>query len=177
MTTPVVPPRCCPGDGTARDQPPPRPLILILDRLRSAYNVGNIFRLAEACAVQEIIGCGYTPMPPHPKLEKTARGCEFRIPSRQMPDCFGAIRDLQKKGWCVAAVETVEQAATPWETNLTWPLALVFGNEALGIEPKALAACDLCLRLPVFGWKNSLNVSNCAAAVVYAVLPQRLAKK
>lgn len=151
------------------------PIVLVLDRLRSAYNVGNIYRLAECCGVRTIWSCGYTAAPPHPKLAKTARGCEQVLAVEQRPTCRQAVAELQAAGYQVIAVETVAGAPAPWEQRFAFPCALVLGNEALGIEPEALAACDRHLRLPVFGHKNSLNVSNTAAAVVYFAVQQWLA--
>ena len=146
------------------------PIVLVLDRLRSAHNVGNIFRLAEVARVEQVLTCGYTASPPHPKLAKTARGCDQLVPSRHLDDALTAVTELQTAGYRVVAVETVTTAATIWEATFAFPVAFVFGNEALGIDADALAACDEVVQLPCFGCKNSLNVGNCAAVVVYRAL-------
>lgn len=143
------------------------PLVIILDNLRSAFNVGNIFRLAEALRANEIIGCGYTALPPHPKLIKTARGCDEFLPSRHCITAAEAIRDLQEKGYHIFAVETAEPAVSIWEWQARFPLALVFGNEALGISEEIISLCQGAIRLPAYGRKNSINVGNCAAVVIH----------
>lgn len=158
------------SDRTDSVLPPPHPIVVVLDRLRSAYNVGNIFRLAEVCRVQKVITCGYTATPPHPKLEKTARGCDRLVASEHFADSREAIDRLRADGFQTIAVETVADAPLIWEVALIFPAAFVFGNEALGLAPETLTMCDVRARLPVYGRKNSLNVANCAAAVVYFAL-------
>ena len=159
------------------DSPEPRsdldlPLVIVLDRLRSAHNVGNVFRTAEAVRAREIITCGYTATPPHPKLEKTARGCDVLVPSRNLPTAEAAVQELQRAGYHVFAVETVESAVPYHVCVLPFPLALVLGNEALGVSPEALAACDGVICLPALGCKNSINVGNCAAVCMFEALRQ-----
>ena len=148
------------------------PIVVILDNLRSAYNVGNIFRLAETCRIEQIVTCGYTATPPHPKLEKTARGCERLVPCTHYDSSLEAVRILKDRQYHVVAVETVEHAPAAWEHRYQLPLAVVFGNEALGIDPDTLSLCDAAVQLPCYGTKNSLNVSNSAAVVLYTVIRQ-----
>lgn len=144
---------------------------VVLDRLRSAYNVGNIFRLAEAVGAAEIVCCGYTAAPPHPKLEKTAMGTDKLVPCRQFPDAESALRQLRSENCLCIAVDTVEYAEDAWDFQPTeQDIALVFGNEALGISQEALALCDKALRLPMFGGKSSINVGNCAAVILYLLV-------
>ncbi len=145
----------------------PHPIVLVLDHLRSAYNVGNIFRLAEICRLERIVTCGYTATPPHAKLEKTARGCDGLVACTHADTCVAAVTQLREEGYHVIAVETAPEAPDLWDAVWPYPCAFVLGNEALGIEANALAACDQVVKLPVFGRKNSLNVGNCAAVVAY----------
>ena len=147
----------------------------ILDRLRSAHNVGNIFRIADAIGAKEILTCGYTASPPHPKLEKTAMGAERFVKCKYFETSIDAIDYLQKKEIFVIGIETLDNAPSPWEIELPRGVAFIIGNEALGIEPKALAKCDAFVQLPMFGHKNSINVSNCLSAVVYSLLPKIMA--
>ena len=151
------------------------PILVILDRLRSAFNVGNIFRLAEAVRAEHVFACGYTAAPPHPKLAKTARGCDRLVPCTTFPDAAEAVRAAKMQGYSVYAVETAPLAGYYWRTPFRFPAAFVFGNEALGVQDSALAECDGVLRLPAFGRKNSINVGNCAAVVLYEALRQCLA--
>jgi tRNA G18 (ribose-2'-O)-methylase SpoU len=147
-------------------------LVFVLDRLRSAHNVGNIFRIAELTAIREVVTCGYTATPPHSKLEKTAMGCDLVVPFRHFSTGIEAVRTLQSDGYLVLAVETVESASLIWECQIQPKTAFVFGNEALGISEEVLQACDGYVRLPVFGYKNSLNVGNCASVIAYEAVRQ-----
>ncbi|NLE56350.1 MAG: RNA methyltransferase, partial [Lentisphaerae bacterium] len=151
------------------------PVVVVLDRLRSAYNVGNIFRVAEATRVAKIVACGYTAAPPHPKLAKTARGCDEVVPCAVADNAATAIRALKADGYTVYAVETAQDAQMYWDCQLAFPAAIVLGNEALGIDPEALALCDAVIALPARGQKNSINVGNCAAVVLFECLRQSLA--
>jgi len=164
-------PRVITGDrpaGTAEKLP----VVLVLDRLRSAFNVGNIFRLADAVGAEEVITCGYTAAPPHPKLEKSARGCDAIVPTRRAETAAAAVTDLKARGYTIYAVETAESATTAWETEFRFPAAFVLGNEALGVSGEALLPCDGIVCLPCRGIKNSVNVGNCAAVVLYEALRQ-----
>ena len=155
-----------------------RKITIVLDRLRSAHNTGNIFRIAEAVGASEIIACGYTPTPPHPKLAKTAMGTDTKVPCRTAPTSMEAIELLRSEG-CrqILAVETGEGAIHAWEHNYKFPLALIFGNEALGIQDETIKLCDGKIDLPMVGFKESINVGNCAAAVLYAILAKTSEKE
>ncbi len=145
-------------------------IVLILDRLRSAHNTGNIFRLAEAVGARGIIACGYTPAPPHPKLAKTAMGADALVPCRVMPDAATAVRAVRAEGAAeILALECVPGSPEVWEHEYRFPLALVIGNEALGVSEAALALCDGAVQLPMFGAKASINVGNAVAACLYAI--------
>ena len=148
-----------------------RKITIVLDRLRSAHNTGNIFRIADAVGAEEIIACGYTPAPPHPKLAKTAMGTDSRVKCRHVETSMDAVDLLRKEG-CkqIIAVETAESATHAWEFEYQFPLALIFGNEALGVSDETLAKCDHIIDLPMVGFKESINVGNSAAAVLYAIL-------
>jgi 23S rRNA (guanosine2251-2'-O)-methyltransferase len=154
----------------------PMPVAVVLDCLRSAYNTGNVFRVAEALRVERIIACGYTPAPPHPKLAKTARGCDKLVPCTPAASGADAVRELKGEGYTVYAVETASDAVSIWDFQATFPAAFVLGNEALGIAPETLALCDAVVTLPRFGCKNSINVGNAAAVVLYAAARQWVAR-
>lgn len=146
-----------------------RPLIIVLDRLRSAHNVGNIFRLAEALGA-EIIGCGSTPLPPNPKVIRTAMGTDTTVPFRSVPEAADAIRLLRREGVVqILAAEPGEGDCEAWKRDYNFPLAVIFGNEALGVHPEAVKMSDGFISLPMLGSKASINVSNAAAAILYAV--------
>lgn len=146
-------------------------ITIILDRLRSAHNTGNIFRLADAVDAKEIICCGYTPAPPHPKLAKTAMGAEQTVRFRHFENSADAVKALRLEGLKqILAVESGPEGICAWKKDYVFPLGLIFGNEALGISPETIQLCDGIVNLPMFGMKSSINVGNCAAVVLYAVL-------
>ncbi len=148
-----------------------RKIAIVLDRLRSAHNTGNIFRIAEAIGASEIICCGYTPAPPHPKLEKTAMGADKMVPCRTFETSLDAVNALRAEGYAqILAVETLPDAVEAWDFEYKFPLAVILGNEALGISPETIPQVDGAVCLPMLGEKASINVGNCAAAVLYAVL-------
>lgn len=148
----------------------PAQVSVILDRLRSAHNVGNIFRLAEAVAASEIICCGYTAAPPHPKLEKTAMGADKMVPCRVFNTAADAIDALRQEGYAqILAVEADNNSCDALDFNYSFPLAIVLGNEALGVSQEALEKVDGIVSLPMLGKKASINVGNCAAVVLYAI--------
>ena len=162
------------GDRPAPTTGRPLPVVVVLDRLRSAHNVGNVFRVVEAVRGEGIVTCGYTATPPHPKLEKTARGCDALVRCEHAETAAEAVRRLRAEGRRIYAAETVEGALPVWEMRFAFPCALVLGNEALGVSAEALALCDGFVSLPALGIKNSINVGNCAAVVLYEALRQWL---
>ena len=142
-------------------------ITMVLDRLRSAHNTGNMFRIAEALGA-EIAACGYTPCPPHPKLAKTAMGTDERVKCRHFETAADAVNCLREEGFkMILAAEPGGEGA--WEREYEFPLAIIFGNEALGVSPEALALADGVVSLPMCGDKASINVGNAAAAILYAV--------
>jgi tRNA G18 (ribose-2'-O)-methylase SpoU len=146
-------------------------ITIVLDRLRSAHNTGNIFRLADAVGAKEIIACGYTPAPPHPKLAKTAMGADSMVKCRQFETSLEAVNALRDEGVKqILAVESEGDSVCAWEKDYQFPIALVFGNEALGIAEETIEACDGIISLPMFGQKSSINVGNCAAVVLYSAV-------
>ena len=151
---------------------PRHPVHLVLDNLRSAFNVGSIFRTGDTARIASISTCGYTAHPPHPKLEKTALGTVDCIPSRHFATTESAILELQQQGVSVLALETTSASTNYAESTFPKPVGLVLGNEALGIGRDVLELCDGLVQIPTFGFKNSLNVASAAAVVVFEILRQ-----
>ncbi len=149
---------------------PRRPIHIVLDNLRSAFNVGSIFRLADAARAAEVIPCGYTAFPPHHKLEQTSLGTTDSVRWRRFDDTAAALADLKAKGIRIVGVETAKGAAPYHRFEHSFPVALVLGNEALGISEAALRMCDAVVEIPVFGYKNSINVATAAGIVLYDAL-------
>lgn len=146
---------------------PRLPVHIVLDNLRSAFNVGSIFRLADAVRAAEVVTCGYTAHPPHHKLEQTALGTTHSVTWRHFPDTAAALEDLRAAGCRLVAVETARGSIAYHRFEPGFPLAVVFGNEALGVSRPALELCDSVVELPVLGYKNSVNVATAAAVVLF----------
>ncbi|MCH2174610.1 MAG: RNA methyltransferase [Lentisphaeria bacterium] len=159
------------GDDLLTQAEEKMPVVIVLDRLRSAFNVGNIFRLAEITGSQEVVTCGYTATPPHPKLEKSARGCDEIVACRHFETTKEAILALKEEGFKIWAVDTFDSAIKYTDLRLEFkqPIAFVVGNEALGIQQELLPFCDHFVKIPVYGFKNSLNVGNATAIILYKV--------
>ena len=167
----------------ARAATPAFPLTLVLDNVRSAYNVGSLFRTADTARCEAIITCGFTPHPPHPKLAKTAFGALDSVPTTHEESTLHAVRALQRRGVRVYAMETTARsvnycaaaypraaAAADQEGGGGGGVALVLGNEQIGVDTQVMAAVDGLLEIPTFGTKNSLNVASAGAIVIYEVL-------
>ncbi len=145
-------------------------ITVILDNLRSVFNVGSIFRSAECLGIPTLYLCGVSATPEHPALAKTARGTAERVGWKHFPSAADAIAQAKADGCLICAVETAAAASSVFETNLPTPLALVLGNESLGLAPETMALCGCCVRLPVQGWKNSLNVATAFAVCAYQIV-------
>ena len=148
------------------------PVHVVLDNLRSAYNVGSIFRTSDAGAVEHIHLCGMSAHPPHRKIEKTALGAFEYVPWTYYERTSDALEALHGQGITVVGVE-VAPAAIP-HTSFVWPspVAIVFGNEVTGIPDKILARCDVAVCIPMQGYKNSINVATAFGIVLYEIIRQ-----
>lgn len=145
---------------------PRRPIHVVLDNLRSAFNVGSIFRVADAVRAAEVIPCGYTAHPPHHKLEQAALAATGFVPWRRFEQTADALADLRSQGVQLVALETAAGARPYHEFEFRAPVALILGNEALGVSQSVLRLCDAVIDIPVFGFKNSINVAAAAAVVL-----------
>lgn len=142
---------------------------VILDDVRSRHNVGSIFRTADAMGLEGVILCGFTPLPPHREIEKTALGATLSVPWVHEPTTLEAVRRLQREGYRVIAVEQTANAL-PLKSSMLGPkerVAIVLGNELNGVNDEVIEACDGCVVIPQRGSKHSLNVSVCAGIVLW----------
>jgi len=145
------------------------PLTVVLDDVRSLYNVGSVLRSCDAFRVEEVVLCGITAAPPHPEIHKTALGAEDSVSWRHADSALEAVRELRRQGVTVMAVEQCEGSTmlntfVP-ETGRRY--AVVLGNEVKGVRQDVVDECDGCLEIPQFGTKHSLNVSVTAGIVVW----------
>jgi len=135
------------------------PLAVLVDSVRSLWNVGAIFRTADACGVGRMILCGITGRPPRPEIAKTALGAEDAVAWSYRADAAEALAVLQEDGYVPIALERTDRSVPL--AGMTWParVCLVIGSEVAGISPQVLAACPRHVAIPMRGVKDSLNVA------------------
>jgi 23S rRNA (guanosine2251-2'-O)-methyltransferase len=138
---------------------PRLPLVALADNLRSLWNVGSIFRTADACGLRELVLAGITGCPPRPEISKTALGAEQVVAWSYYADAEQALARLRGEGYEPVALETTERSV-PIDA-VHWParICLVIGNEVAGVSPGLLEACPLHAEIPMHGVKSSLNVA------------------
>ena len=137
------------------------PVVLVLDNVRSALNVGSAFRTADAFALEKIYLCGITATPPHREILKTALGAHESVSWEYAEAASEVVKRLRGEGWQVLAVEQAEGSIPlhEFEVEMSGRYALVFGNEVNGVSDPVMQLVDGCLEIPQFGTKHSLNVS------------------
>jgi tRNA G18 (ribose-2'-O)-methylase SpoU len=155
------------------NSPEKHPIAIACHNLRSAFNVGSIFRTADAARLAKVHLCGYTPFPPHDKLSKTSRGTDATVAWEHHEDTLTLIQEEQAAGVHVMAVETGENTVPYTEAEYPTPLLLVVGNEALGLPEEILEAADSIVSIEMGGVKNSLNVAVAAGIVIYEAIRAR----
>ncbi len=151
----------------------PHPLVVVAHDLRSAHNVGSVFRTADSAGLARVVLTGFSPTPDHRGVAKTALGAQDAVPWTHTPDLADALAALRAEGYTVAALERTDGAVPPAEVPAdAFPLALVLGNEVAGVPDAVLAQADLVIGLPQYGAKASLNVS-----VAFGVAAYRLVER
>jgi tRNA G18 (ribose-2'-O)-methylase SpoU len=173
------------------------PLVVVLDDVRSLYNVGSVFRTCDAFRVEAVYLCGITATPPHVEIHKTALGAEDSVSWRYFKTADEAVEELKQRGYYTYAVEQAEgstklqdlktlppappgmegsdmplqdkaeKLSTPLHTGRGRGVGLVLGNEVKGVHQSVIDACDDCLEIPQFGTKHSMNVSVTAGIVIW----------
>ncbi|MDG5814804.1 RNA methyltransferase [Chitinispirillales bacterium ANBcel5] len=155
---------------------PKKPLYIILDNLRSAFNVGSIFRLCDAMRVSGLFLCGYTACPPNLKLLKTSLGTIDYVPWKTFENAVDAVDYLHSNQIEVWAAETTSRSEKYDCVDFPKALGVVFGNEALGVSRDVLEKCDSIIEIPLNGFKNSINVAASCAVIGFEILKQFEAK-
>ena len=145
------------------------PLVVVLDDVRSMYNVGSVFRTGDAFRIERVCLCGITSTPPSTEIHKTALGAEDSVAWQYYPSALEAIESLKADGHEVLSIEqahgsTMLQDFVPLSDK---KYAVVFGNEVKGVHQEVVDASDGCLEIPQFGTKHSLNVSVTAGIVIW----------
>ena len=146
-------------------------IVLVLDNIRSAHNVGSAFRTADAFGVDKVYLGGICPVPPSPELHKVALGAEEVVPFQHVEDVVALVKDLQADGYTVIAVEQTVHSVKLNEFCAVQQekYALVFGNEVAGVQQEVVDACDFALEIPQQGTKHSLNVSVSIGVVLWGL--------
>ena len=153
------------------------PLVVVLDNVRSLYNVGSIFRTCDAFRLEAICLCGITATPPHNEIHKTALGAEDSVAWSYHASAIEAVEQLKSRGYTVVAVEQAEgsvKAPIELPEEDTGKYALVLGNEVKGVAQEVVDLCDECLEIPQYGTKHSMNVSVTAGIVIWEFAKQML---
>jgi len=152
------------------------PVIIVLDNVRSMHNVGSVFRTADAFLIQGIWLCGYTPLPPHRDIHKTALGATETVAWQHVPSAVEAMEMLKAAGYEPWAVEQVKESVPLQELRYgpAEKLAIVFGNEVEGVQPAVLSHCRGSIEIPQLGMKHSLNVSVAAGIVLWELVRERI---
>ena len=154
------------------------PLVVVLDDVRSLYNVGSVFRSCDAFRIEAIYLCGITATPPNAEIHKTALGAENSVDWQYFSSAEDAVTRLKDNGYFVYSVEQVEGSTalqdlsehiSPINNDATAQkhYAVVLGNEVKGVHQSVVDLSDGCLEIPQFGTKHSLNVSVTAGIVVW----------
>ncbi len=149
---------------------------VVLDNIRSALNVGSIFRTCDAAGVAHLYLAGITALPPNPKLLKTALGAEAMVPWSHHLSVTDLVNDLKRAGRAIVAVELTNRSVPYTEADYPADMALVFGHEVAGVSLPVLERSDLVIEIPMYGRKNSINVATSVGIVLFEVIRRRLAE-
>ena len=157
---------------------PKTPIIVVLDDIGSAYNVGAVFRTADAFLIESMYLCGFTPTPPNREIQKTALGANETIQWKYFKNTDSAILELKHARYKIAAVEQTENSImlNNFTFNASLPirkLAVVFGNEVGGVSQSVVDSADVCIEVPQIGTKHSLNIAVCAGIVLWDLFQKR----
>lgn len=146
-----------------------RPIIIVLDDVRSLNNIGSVFRTADAFRCTAIYLCGITATPPHREIHKTALGAEDSVEWKYEKDIVSAITQLKNEDYKIVGIEQAEGGIMldAFDVQEDQKYAFIFGHEIHGVSDQALALCDAAIEIPQDGTKHSLNISVCAGIVMW----------
>ncbi len=155
------------------------PVVVVLDNIRSAQNVGAFFRTCDAFAIAELMLCGITSTPPNRDIHKSALGAEATVAWRNFATTLECIEQLRSEGYTTLAIEQVEGATQLHEMQFdpTRRYALVFGNEVMGVEQEVVDACDGAIEIAQSGTKHSINVSVAAGVTLWCAYEELKLKR
>ncbi|MBL8219301.1 MAG: RNA methyltransferase [Bryobacterales bacterium] len=154
----------------AYDHLHPLPVSVLLDNVRSGYNVGAFFRTADAVALERLYLGGITGKPPNNEIRKTALGAEETVAWEHSWDAAEIVRQLRARDVEIAAIETSVHAVDLFDWQPRFPVCLIFGHEVDGVSAELSAMCDTHIRIPMLGRKHSLNVATAGGVVLFELL-------
>ena len=151
------------------------PVIVVLENIRSAYNVGSVFRTSDAFLVEAIYICGYSAKPPHKEIKKTALGAEDTVFWKHFKNATEAISELRNEQYKIYAVEQVENSISLEQFKSDEnKIAVIFGNEVTGVEQTTIQQCDGTIEIPQLGMKHSLNIATAAGVVLWEIVRTKI---
>lgn len=149
---------------------PRLPIYVIVDNIRSLYNVGSIFRTSDGIMAEKIYLCGMTGMPPRKEIEKTSLGACETVPWEYREKAVDVVKELKEKGVEIVALELTEPKVNYTETEFKFPVALVIGHEINGVSEEVMEYIDKAISIPMLGRANSLNVATSYGIAVYQMM-------
>ncbi|MBP5722623.1 MAG: RNA methyltransferase [Bacteroidales bacterium] len=152
------------------------PIVVVLDNIRSASNVGSAFRTGDSLRIEAVYLCGISCVPPNKELQKTALGAQLSVPWKYFKETTEAIAELRSEGYEIVSVEQAENSTLLQEFRMEKgkKYAFVFGNEVHGVADEVIAQSDVCLEIPQYGTKHSFNVSVTCGIVLWEAARQLL---
>jgi tRNA G18 (ribose-2'-O)-methylase SpoU len=151
------------------------PIIVVLENIRSAYNVGSVFRTADAFLLEAIYICGYSAFPPHKEIKKTALGADETVQWKHFKNIKDAMEELKVQGYKIFVVEqTAGSVKLHQFSSSAEKIAVIFGNEVTGVEQSTIELSDGCIEIPQLGMKHSLNISVAAGIVLWEIVRAKI---
>ena len=148
------------------------PVAVIAENVRSLYNVGSMFRTSDGALIEKLWLCGYTGFPPRKEIDKTALGSVETVPWEHSEDTLSVIGNLKSEGYSIVALEHTDSSVNYLEAEYKFPVCLMLGNEVEGLSEDAVALADSAVEIPMYGIKQSLNVSVAYGILVYHLIEE-----
>lgn len=150
------------------------PISIFAENIRSLYNVGSIFRTADGGLAEKLWLAGYTGFPPRKEIDKTALGSVESVPWEHSFDGISILRGLKNKGVKLVALEHTDSSVKYTEADYSFPMCIMLGNEVDGLSDEAVDMCDMAVEIPMYGLKQSLNVSVACGIILYHIVGEFL---
>ena len=144
------------------------PITIVIDNVRSALNIGSVFRTSDAFLIENIILCGITATPPNKEIRKTSLGSTDSVNWKYVENTTDAVQQLIKDGYYVVGIEQVDKSTSLNEFQLPKkPIAIILGNEVNGVDQQAIDLCNEVIEIPQFGTKHSLNIAVTSGIIIW----------